>query len=171
MPDTLVVDTNVILVANNKHLGVSPECVTDCALRLQDLMNSRRLALDDARRILREYLHKTHPNQPKGPGDAFVKWVLRNEHNAMRCVRVSITETSKDQFQEFPQDGELENFDPPDRKFVAVASAHAGNPPILQAADSKWLGWREALTRHGIKVEFVCEKDVRRFHEKKFPND
>lgn len=170
MPDTLVVDTNVILVANDKHRGVSPECVANCALRLQDVMNSGRLVLDEAHRILGEYLHKTHPNQPKGPGDAFVKWVLRNENNVMRCVRVSLTETSKDQFQEFPQDGELENFDPPDRKFVAVALAHTENPPILQAADSKWLGWSGALARHGIEVKFVCEKDVRRFHEKKFPN-
>ena len=170
MPDTLVVDTNVILVANNKHREVSPECVANCALRLQDVMNSGRLALDDARRILGEYLHKTHPNRSKGPGDAFVKWVLRNEHNLMRCVRVALTETSKDQFQGFPQDGELENFDPPDRKFVAVAIAHPENPPILQATDSKWLGWAEELARHGITVEFVCEKDVRRFQKRKFPD-
>ena len=169
MSDKFVVDTNVILVANNKHQGVSSACVANCARLLEDIIKSKRIVLDDARKILGEYLHKTHPNQPKGPGDALVKWVLQNHSNVNRCEHVSITEISQDEFSEFPNDVELQNFDPPDRKFVAVAYAHPNKPPILQAADSKWLGWCEPLEKHGIRVQFVCKEDIKRFHENKFP--
>jgi hypothetical protein len=62
----------------------------------------------------------------------------------------------------------LADFDAPDRKFVAVAAAHADRPPILQAADSKWLDWQDALKEHGITVELLCPQDIRRFHANKF---
>ena len=69
----VVVDTNVILVANNAHAEVSPECVIDCVNRLTELMKSGVLVLDDGYRILREYQKKTSPRKGKGVGDMFVQ--------------------------------------------------------------------------------------------------
>lgn len=90
-----------------------------------------------------------------GPGDAFLKWVLTNRSNPQRCALVSLTPQG-DSFLEFPNDPDLEGFDPSDHKFAAVAHAHPDHPPVLNATDSDWWHYREALACHGVRVEFVC---------------
>ena len=160
-------DTNVVLVANGQHPDISPDCVAACALKLQAIMQSGKLALDDCFRILGEYQNKTTPKNGNRPGDAFVKWALQNHANPHRVDRVDLQVHDEREFVSFPDDPELAEFDPPDRKFVAVAGAHPGNPAILQAADSKWLGWASALMRHGILVEFLCPDDIARFQANK----
>lgn len=163
-----VVDTNVVLVANGQHADVSPECVSACALALLAVMRSGSLVLDDAFRILLEYQNKTQPKKGNGPGDAFVKWALKNRCNAALVTEVPLKEHEQRGFESFPDDDELANFDAPDRKFVAVAAADCDHPPIAQAADSKWLDWAPALQRHGVQVNFLCSADIQRFHENKF---
>lgn len=160
---TSIVDTNVILVANKQHRDVTPQCIDKCALALQTIMQRGRIALDDRFRILNEYQNKTQPRKGKGAGDVFLKWALRNNANPDRCDRVSIIEHATRGFESFPDDAELAMFDPPDRQFVAVSAAHPEHPPILQAADAKWLTWAPALKRHGINVEFLCKEDIQRF--------
>ena len=54
----------------------------------------------------------------------------------------------------------LSSFDPDDRKFVAVANAHPGKPPIMEATDRQWWGWKEALHDAGITVHFLCPEYV-----------
>ena len=71
-------------------------------------------------------------------------------------------------FESFPNNRGLSTFDPSDRKFVAVANAHPNKPPILQAADSKWLDWEAPLAAHGLRVDFLCPDDIKRIHAKKF---
>lgn len=164
---TVVVDTNVILVANRQHDNISAACISTCAKRLQEIMVSGRIAIDDKWLIISEYQNKTNANAGKNPGDAFVKWVLQNKSNSSKCDQVCIKEHSKRGFESFPDTADLKTFDKADRKFVAVAATHPDNPTILQAADSKWLSWNEALKKCGIKVEFVCQKDINKFHKKK----
>lgn len=165
-----VIDTNVLLVANQKHADVSPACVIKCVGHLQTMQKSGVTVIDDGYRILREYRNKTHPNQPKGVGDVFLKWLLRNTGNPMRVEQVNLTETERDMFTEFP-DPELQPaFDPSDRKFPAVANAHPDKPPVWQAADCKWLNWCQALRENGVAVEFLCPDDASRFYRSKFPN-
>ncbi|MEZ4433819.1 MAG: hypothetical protein R3F65_15550 [bacterium] len=66
-------------------------------------------------------------------------------------------------FVEFPAHPKLAGFDRSDRKFVATAAGHAApHPPIVQAADSKWVGWAPALAEVGIAVEFVCRGDIQK---------
>lgn len=163
---TVVVDTNVILVANQQHAGVSPECVIACAQRLQSIMASGRIALDDRFRILGEYQKKPQ-GSAKSPGGAFLKWALQNRSNTKRCDLVPIHEDEARGFTEFPNDAALGAFDASDRMFVAVANSHSDKPPILQAADSKWLGWAPDLKPHGVTVEFLCPKDVAAFRKRK----
>lgn len=169
---TKVVDTNVIRVANQQHSGVSPQCIADCALELQAIMREGRLAIDSSFQILSEYQAKTKKIKGKGPGpgDAFVKWALQNRMNPAKCDQVELIAHNDRGFSSFPEDEQLENFDPSDRMFVAVACAHSERPPIVEAADSKWLDWAEALKRHGVEVIFVCEKDIRRFRQQKAKN-
>ena len=162
-----IVDTNVILIANGQHQDVSPNCVAACALRLQAIMQGGKLAIDDSFLIIREYQNKSTPRLGKRSGDAFVKWVLNNTANVVRIDQISLSTHPDRGFESFPDHPALANFDPPDRKFVAVACAHPDRPPILQAADSKWLGWSDALSAHQIAVDFLCPVDIKRFQANK----
>lgn len=164
---TNVIDTNVILVANGQHADVREGCVVACAQRLQATMSDGCVTIDDGYRILKEYQNKTAPHQGKRVGDVFVKWLLRNNANPRRCQQVKLVEHAERGFESFPDDGRLTKFDPPDRKFVAVARSHGGSPPILQATDSKWLGWAKALADHGVSVEFLCPADILGFSQNK----
>jgi hypothetical protein len=167
MPAITVIDTNVVLVANEQHPSVSHDCIVECSLNLQKIMQQGCIALDDNYRILSEYQKKTQPRKGKRPGDAFVKWVLRNICNPKYCELVILQEHPERGFSSFPDDSELLDFDSSDRMFVAVAIAHNSHPPILEATDSKWVNWAPALKRHGILVNFLCKNDIECFHKHK----
>jgi len=127
------------------------------------------VVIDNAYRILGEYQQKTKPNQPKGVGDVFLKWLLQNAANPQRVHQISLTEVSPKEFTEFPDAVLQPQFDASDRMFAAAAHAHPDKPPIWQAADSKWLAWWRPLGAHGVQVEFLCPADVRRFYAARFP--
>jgi hypothetical protein len=161
---TVIVDTNVPLVANRRSPMAGDACVAACSHVLLDITRGRkRIALDDKWRILSEYGHKLSRTGQPGVGDAFYKWVLTNQANRALCDRVEIHPLADDaeDFEEFPrhQPG-LEAFDRADRKFVAVSAAHPDRPPILQAVDLKWWSWNPALRAAGIEVEFLCPAEV-----------
>lgn len=164
-----VIDTNVLLVANGQHDEASPECVSECVNRLKSMQATGVTVIDDGFRVLGEYQHKTQLNPPKGVGDVFLKWLLRNTANSARVHQVTITETAADEFTEFPDHVLQPDFDAPDRKFAAVANAHPDKPPIWQAVDCKWLNWWPALHAQGVAVEFLCPDDVCLFYQNKFP--
>lgn len=164
-------DTNVLLVAEGRHEDVSEECVLACVARLQKIMRGEVVVVDDGYRVLGEYQNKLDPKRGKGVGAAFLKWLLQQQANSRHVVQVSITEHAKDCYREFPVAHIEAEFDPPDRRFPAVSNAHPSKPPILQAADCKWLRWWPDLRAAGIAVHFLCPDDVCRFYEKKFPNE
>ena len=83
---------------------------------------------------------------------------------------MTITPTNVEQttFAEFPSDAALEAaIDPSDRKFFAASNAHPEKPPILEATDSKWLGWEDQLKKHDIKVEVLCRGELKAIRERK----
>ena len=162
---TVIVDTNVAVVANGGSGQASEECEETCINRLQEITTGEiKLVLDDHRRIIEEYRGNLSPHGQPGVGDAFLKWVEMNWTNCERCERVTITpiEDSETEFKEFPVDPDLQKFNPKDRKFIAVAIAHCEKPSILQAVDRLWWHSRDTLSRHGVAVEFVCEDDIQR---------
>ncbi|MDE2400398.1 MAG: hypothetical protein KGL90_01860 [Burkholderiales bacterium] len=165
---TYVVDTNVILVANGQHPGVSEACVQRCARWLQGLMASGRLALDEGYEIVREYQHNTRSSDGQGVGDEFLRWVLLHLDDPVRCDLVPLKAHPQRGYEAFPDDARVSGFDAADRKFVALARAHPEAPPILQATDSKWLDWAAPLADHGVTVQFLCASDVHQFHVHKF---
>ncbi len=167
MKPALVLDTNVLLVANGRHTGASDECRVACIERLLGVQQNGVTVLDDAHRILTEYRRKTRPNQPKEPGDAFLKWLLQNQANQDRVQTVAVSETSPNWFAEFADDNLQARFDPSDRKFVAVAMAHPARPAVAQAADSKWLAWQGELQAMGVAVELLCPEDLNQAQSRK----
>jgi len=165
-----VVDTNVPMTANNRFEGdVSGECVLACIRALKEIMEKGRIALDNLYLIMKEYENNLRTSDQPGFGYAFYKWVKDHYANPIRCELVTITPKKEDSsdFKEFPCDSSLKNFDPSDRKFVAVSAAHNEHPPILQAVDSKWWGWKNPLSECGIQVNFLCPEDIaKKFTEK-----
>lgn len=167
--NAIVIDTNVLLVANQQHDDISPECVSACSQKLRWVQQHGVVVIDDCYRILSEYMNKPTINGTRD-GDAFLKWLLQNQSNPTHVQQVSITEMLLGHYAEFPDHDLQPHFDAPDRKFPAVANVHPDKPPILQAADCKWLNWWPALHAAGVMVDFVCPTDICGFYANKFPD-
>ena len=160
---TVIVDTNVPKVANGFSEQASEDCVEICVERLEQITTGEmKLALDDQRRIIDEYRRQLNPSGQPGFGDAFLKWVEINWTNPEQCNLVEITPVAgpKINFEEFPDDSRLDDFDDDDRKFIAVACAHPERPPIWQAVDGKWEDFLDVLRENSVTVEYICEDYV-----------
>jgi hypothetical protein len=152
---SVVIDTNVLAVANELHAPAGVACVEACNGALRKAQRSVVL-IDDNHAILSEYqTYCSHAGQP-GLGDAFFKWLWNNQGNPTRCRQIRITPNASRVFDEFPEDPDLSAFDLDDRKFVAVAVASGLNPDILNASDTDWWISREALYRNGVRIRFLC---------------
>lgn len=164
LPKKCLVDTNVPINANcaNDPAKIPDNlvaCVKSCVDAIDHVMNKGIFVIDSGDEIYSEYLNNLCLSGQKGIGNAFMKWVNDHRHNPEYCDRVTITKAG-DSYDEFPAHDGLDNFDRSDRKFVAAANAHVDRPPILQATDSKWWGWQDALAEVGITVRFLCPKYV-----------
>ncbi len=122
--------------------------------------------MDSGNEIYEEYGHKLSFRGQPGVGDKFFRWVHDHRFALPEDHRVSITK-NENSYDEFPSHPDLQNFDLSDRKFIAVSNAHPEKPPILQATDSKWWGWKDALAEEGIEVIFLCEDYIRDKYDKK----
>jgi hypothetical protein len=169
MRKPVVVDTNVLLVANGgpSHKG---SCILACATQLTEIQKSGCVVLDQGHEILGEYAKKQSPKGQPGIGFHFWKWLLNTKRSSDHCQFVKITKVDPAGYEEFPDHKDLAKFDPSDKKFVAVAVAHGSWPPIYQAADSKWWGWKGALQECQITVEFLCPKEIEAKFQKKKGN-
>jgi hypothetical protein len=146
------------------------DCVLACIAALDRILDGHRsVVLDESGLVLEEYLRYLSPSGQPAIGDAFLKWVLERQGVPDHVQYVRIPTREDGAFEHFPAEPELDSFDPSDRKFVAIACAHPAKPPILQASDSKWWGWRDALTKCGVLVEFVCPGAVATTFARKFP--
>lgn len=162
-----LVDTNVPKTANlatqhDPDSNVSDACVRACieAVEHITITRMRGLVIDAGDEIFDEYRQQLSMKGQPGVGDSFMKWVHDHRWNADKVTQVPITRNGNS-YDEFPDHVGLENFDHSDRKFVAVANAHPGKPPIVQATDSKWWGWDDALKDVGITVQFLCSDYVK----------
>ena len=166
MRKPVVIDTNVLLVANGGP-SYTRVCTLECAKQLLEIQKSGCVVLDHGYEILREYA-KNQPNvgQP-GIGLEFWKWLLNTKGSSDHCEFVTITQIHPSGYREFPSHDGLLNFDPSDRKFVAVSVVHDDRPPILQATDSKWLQWNSALKDCGVLVKYLCPEEIKVRYEKK----
>jgi hypothetical protein len=166
-----LVDTNVPKTANlatqpDLESDVSVACILTCIKAIEDVIKKHRLVIDEGDEIFDEYRQQLSMKGQPGMGDAFMKWVNDHRHNPEYCTRVAITKNGVS-YNEFPSHDGLEGFDNSDRKFIAVANAHTDKPPILQATDSKWWGWKEGLNEAGIAVQFLCPEYVEAKYAKK----
>ncbi|MDE0300800.1 MAG: hypothetical protein OXN17_19345 [Candidatus Poribacteria bacterium] len=163
----VIVDTNVARLANGEWGQDYKECEESCICWLERIMRGEmKLVLDTEWKILGEYSDNLH-SRAAGVGNEFLEWCLRNRTNPEKCELVWITpvDNSDTDFREFPDDPALQNFDPDDRKFIAVALTHPEQPPILEATDTEWWQLRDVFHRNGVKVKFICEDDIQTLRE------
>ena len=162
--DAVIVDTNVIITANDEAEHASLDCVERCQKRIKQILDQHETSLvDDGWRILNEYKRYVNLKTRKGIGDLFVKTLLQNlRRRSAICTMVHINplDGSETDFEEFPTTEALSDFDVADRKFIAVAIAyerdHAKKATILQALDSKWEPFRKAFEGEGVQIDFLC---------------
>lgn len=155
-----LVDTNVPIIANlatrpDPKSDVPDACVLTCIKAVEHVIKKGGLVIDAGDEIFSEYIKNLPMKGHPGVGSSFMKWVNDNRYNPEYADRVNITKNGES-YDEFPVHDGLANFDISDRKFVAAANAHRDKPPILQAADGKWLAWKDALAEVGITVHFLC---------------
>lgn len=138
MRSGVVVDTNVLVVANLKNDQAGPDCVLACVDALETARKKRVICIDSGSRFFNEYFRHAHRSGKPGLGDAFVQWLWERQAHPLHCERVEITPKTGDteDFEEFPDDPELNHFDRTDRKFVAVALRSRHQPTILNATDT-----------------------------------
>ena len=154
----MVIDTNVLACANGDAPQAGRECVLACVLVLREIEASGIVCLDVGGAVLAEYsLHASPTGQP-GVGDAFYRWLYLNKERRYRVRQVEIAAHARRGYEEFPSDSALESFDHDDRKFIAVAvvAGKRRRPPILNATDSDYSHYLNALQRHGVTVEELC---------------
>ncbi len=121
-------------------------------------MSNGVLVIDAAGGVFEEYRkHLSFAGQP-GFGDLFFKWLVDNRYRQDRVAQVPLTPhpTREEDYADFPDDPALEGFDRSDRVFVALARAHPQRPSILNAVDSDYWHYQDALTGHGVTVIHVC---------------
>ena len=169
--DKWIIDTNVPVNANRATSSEAiPEaqlaCVMACVELIDRVVNDGGLVIDAGDEIFDEYRQNLALKGQPGVGDKFMKSVHDYRWNLPEVDRVPITKNG-DSYDEFPVHTDLVKFDRSDRKFVAVAQAHPNNPPIAQATDSKWWGWKEALNHVGISVHFLCADFVKAKYQEK----
>lgn len=150
-----VIDVNVCIVANCGSNQADAKCELSC---IELLMKARSeiVCIDAGDHILAAYRdHLSLKGQP-GPGDEFMYWLYQNQSNTTVCERVPAYVHSERVFEEFPDDVDLNTFDRADRIYVAVALSSGRNPTIVNAVDSDWLHFDNALAKHGIRLHQLC---------------
>ena len=167
--DAVIIDTNVMVVANGRDAApqATQECVILCRTRLAEVLRgSERILLDDKKRIIQEYKNNLN-EKGRGYGDRFWQELVRRmwregEQEKVIMVHITPLEGNGTDFEEFPNDdASLKDFHKKDRKFVAVALVYQRDfgqeAPILKAEDKGWEEFRDALAAHSVRVDSICE--------------
>ncbi|MCF7956510.1 MAG: hypothetical protein K9M75_11965 [Phycisphaerae bacterium] len=162
-----VIETNVGVVANGRNCPQADiACKLACIAKLREcvqILNNEKMGhvvLDSSNEIFDEYrYHFNFEGQP-GTGDKFFQVLYERQFSTDNCERVKITKEEGWGYEEFPHDKDLREFDPSDRKFVAVALQSQNSPVILNATDSDWHENKEALDRY-VQVEQLCPNCLR----------
>ena len=154
-----VIDTNIPVVANGRGITVGAECVSKCQRMLLRLIKKYMIVIDGHGLILGEYKRRLSFSGQPGVGDYFFKWLFDNQFREKKCERVQVRYNPDDEtnLDDFPDESELNGFDPSDRKFVVVALGSKNRPKIMHATDRGWLRFEAALSAHGITIEHLCE--------------
>jgi hypothetical protein len=136
-----IIETNILIVANQPNHEAGEDCHAACRRFLFDIIQQqRRIAIDFEGHIFREYF--THANlkgQP-GLGDMFFRWLHERQGFEHIVEQVPIDAI------DLPE--ALNGFDKSDLKFVQTATGCRHKPAIIHnATDSDWLFFEQTTAR------------------------
>ncbi len=166
-----IIDANVALLAGTPVSRIPADqlvCARECMRFIRDFINNpeSRLVLDDEGRILKEYRNANNVGEAPNLATMFSIWA--HQHLAMESQDfIHLDEIAQNEYKEYPDDDQLKAFDPPDRKYIALAYKHPEKPPIVEASDSKWWGIKEALKKYKIELVFIDEEYIKKKFEQK----
>ena len=146
-----VVDTNVPIVANGgDNIHANELCQLACIKKLNHLVKSEIVAIDETGLILKEYRKHLSSDGPRKVGNQFYKYLLNHQYSHERIKRVEISPTNDEGrgFNELPEN----KLDASDRKFLAVAMK--AKATIVNATDSDWA--EQASLMNDLRVD-VCQ--------------
>ena len=151
-----VVDTNVAIAANGRDTHADEQCQLACIEKIEGLVEHGIVAVDDAGLILEEYRRHLYYSGRPGVGDVFFKHVFNSQYGCDRVQRIRVTPSDDDGrgFEELPEN----EFDPSDRKFLAVAVT--AGAVVLNAMDSDWGEHGALMGELGVEVEQLCPQHV-----------
>lgn len=155
----IVMDTNVLAVAEGLYDGASDACRLACVDLVRLVEGGQPVALDSGDEIVREYLGALKTSRTAGLGVKVAQRLYRLRRNPAVCHLVDVTPIagSTATFEEVPQS--LRDFDADDKKFIAVAAAETCEPQIYTAVDAEWWERRQDFARAGLDVQFPCAGD------------
>ncbi|BBY67774.1 PIN domain-containing protein [Mycolicibacterium helvum] len=149
----VVIDTNVLIVANRASEQADDDCELEAARTLYEAMKQHIVLIDTHTLATSEYETYCRRSGQPGVGDLFFKSLLDNIANESRVLRVEIGSAPEEIDAAIPP--VLANFDPSDRKWIAlhlVGSADA----IVNATDSDWAQRKSDLETAGVRVLELC---------------
>lgn len=153
-PERVVVDTNVLIVANGKAPHASDNCVIRAVEFLEHARTNSVVVMDGLGLISDEYRkYCSYRGQP-GVGDFFFLHLHRMQGTS-RVQLVDVTPDGDGSYREVPS--ALRSFDPSDQKFIAVVVADDYRSEIVNCVDSDWSEAKDALQGAKIQVHQVCE--------------
>lgn len=172
MEQKIIIDTNVICQADNISYGEMPTLLAKCTLECIRFLNNIIISsdfhviLDAGREILGEYERNVSSSQPT-VANSFMRWLYSYIANMPVEDLINLTKNGDNTYEEYPADERLSNFDPPDKKFIALSNAHPCKPHIIQGTDCKWYGFKNIFAEHGIIIDFLCEDYIKDAYKKK----
>ena len=161
-----IIDTNVPKMAANTSSGdpLDINCSLACLQFIKDLLQSDDyLVLDIDNEIYNEYRNNLKTHGQDNVATQFLLWVQRNLtlRSGSHIELCKIHKLGEGIYTEFPESPDLDGFDPPDRKFIALSNAHPEHPHVVEGTDSLWWGYKSALEAQGIHIKFLYEDYVR----------
>jgi hypothetical protein len=150
----LVIDTNVLVVANRQSAGVDEACVDACTKAIIEAEQNSVVLLDEDDEVRQEYFRNIGQERPYGLAARFLIHLHQNQYNASHFKKLMLLKNCNGEFACCPQQLIDAGFDRSDRIFAALAKL--GNAPVLNATDSDWLDHFPVLKANGIFVHFLC---------------
>lgn len=158
MNNKIIMDTNVAAKAatpledcKSEEWDMQQKCVEFIGTFVKN--PESKLALDLNYEIITEYRNRIPRNT--NIGSIFWKWFDTYLGTISLDDFVKLDRDKNGNYIAFPLEERTKDFDFSDRKFVALARTHSERPPIVEAADGKWLGFIEVFEEYGVHIEFL----------------
>ncbi len=155
-PPCLVVDTNVLKVAEGLHPNASDACRAACIELLRRLEAGAIAGVDSAGEITTEYIVSLREAKTAGLGVKMAKRLHRRRRDVAVCREVELTPIDEPpgSYEEVPES--LRDFDIDDQKFLGVAAADEGRPQVFTAVDNEWWERKQHFVDAGLDIQFLC---------------